>query len=305
MRKLIPFLIIATFAFAGCGKSEKEKKEKKRQSSTIKVEKKKKRNKRNKKVKPEEKEPVKKTVALDKSVTLPEIKGALETNCEKAAKLFVETQEKVSGKGKIEGAKFLVKCPANCTKGSVWGTEFYTGDSNVCPAMIHAGIIPAERGGYGMVTFTKGLPVYRGSTKNGITSNAYGEWGLTFYVQKVDEKGIAKEPEPKLPPEGTIIADCGHSSEISSSLTAIGKSLIWDCPPNCAAGSVWGTNDYTADSNVCSAAVHSGLIKVEKGGRFKITYTKGKKKYKGSEKNGITSQSYESFEKSYTLEKLP
>ncbi|MBU1219475.1 hypothetical protein KKF34_01665 [Myxococcota bacterium] len=303
MKTILPFLIIASFVITGCGKKN-EKKDKKHSSDVVKFEKKKKKHKRIKENKPEKKEKIAKTEDK-KPVEGPIIKGALETNCDKAAKLFVDTQEKVSGNGKIEGTKFLVKCPAGCTKGTVWGTDFYTGDSGVCPAMIHAGIITADKGGYALVTFAKGLPAYRGSKRNGIKSEAYGNWGLTFFIQSVDEKGNAKGPTPVLPPEGTILADCSQSSEISTELSTIGKSLIWDCPVNCTPGSVWGTNDYTADSNVCTAAVHAGLIKVDKGGRFKVTYIKGKKNYKGSTKNGITSQSYEKYEKSYTLEKLP
>jgi len=31
------------------------------------------------------------------------------------------------------------------------------------------------------------------------------------------------------------------------------------CPPNCEERSIWGTQNYTDDSSVCTAAAHEGL----------------------------------------------
>jgi hypothetical protein len=88
--------------------------------------------------------------------------------------------------GKEIGAKFTVACPANCSGGSIWGTDTYTTDSSVCMAGIHAGVITAAKGGDVNVTVVKSLEKYEGSARNGITtSNWDSSWGGTaFQVSK-------------------------------------------------------------------------------------------------------------------------
>jgi hypothetical protein len=67
---------------------------------------------------------------------------------------------------------------------------------------------------------------------------------------------------------------------------------VAECPASCPAASVWGTKSYTADSNLCTAAVHAGAIEQAKGGKVKVTFVKGMKAYKGSEKNGVKTNDY-------------
>ncbi|MGH7472233.1 MAG: LCCL domain-containing protein, partial [Longimicrobiales bacterium] len=40
------------------------------------------------------------------------------------------------------------------------------------------------------------------------------------------------------------------------------------CPPGGTAGRVYGTDIYTDDSSICTAAVHAGLITLAEGGRI-------------------------------------
>ena len=80
-----------------------------------------------------------------------------------------------------ENAIFI--CPPGCTDGSaVWGTEVYTGDSSVCAAAVHAGVITAEAGGEVLASYAPGQDAYTGSTQNGVTTNEYGSWGNSFTV---------------------------------------------------------------------------------------------------------------------------
>jgi hypothetical protein len=80
-----------------------------------------------------------------------------------------------------EGESVLYECPAGCTTGgSVWGTDIYTGDSAVCPAAVHAGIFSAETGGEVVASYAPGQDSYESTTRNGITTNAYGSWGNSF-----------------------------------------------------------------------------------------------------------------------------
>ena len=61
---------------------------------------------------------------------------------------------------------------------------------------------------------------------------------------------------------------------------------------NSSTGSVWGTNLYTADSNIARAAVHAGVIS---NGETKEIYLKMERfqyKYFGSTRNGVTTTDY-------------
>ena len=72
---------------------------------------------------------------------------------------------------------------------AVWGTGIYTDDSSVCTAAAHAGTIPMS-GGSVIAIILPGQASYQGSTKNGITSFAYGQWYGSF----VTAPGYSGEP---------------------------------------------------------------------------------------------------------------
>ncbi|WP_237079842.1 LCCL domain-containing protein [Myxococcus xanthus] len=58
---------------------------------------------------------------------------------------------------------------------SVWGTDLYTDDSDVCAAAVHAGAIPAT-GGQVSVTIQPAQGSYASTTRNGVTTYSYGYW---------------------------------------------------------------------------------------------------------------------------------
>ena len=68
------------------------------------------------------------------------------------------------------------------TSGSVWGTDFYTDDSSLCSAAVHAGRITPS-GGRIRAVVTNGLGSYTGSTRNGVTSFSWGSWPGSYYFQ--------------------------------------------------------------------------------------------------------------------------
>lgn len=83
----------------------------------------------------------------------------------------------------------------------------------------------------------------------------------------------------------------------------IGKTLSIDCTPNGTLGSIWGTETYTDDSSICTAAVHVGLITVDKGGTIDYKITAGAASYAGMDGNGITSQGYGAWSGSFIFPK--
>lgn len=71
-----------------------------------------------------------------------------------------------------------------------------------------------------------------------------------------------------------------------------GERFTYLCPPNGAEYRAWGTDVYTDDSSVCTAAVHAGKITLKDGGAVTFEIRPGQNAYIGSTRNGITSSNY-------------
>ncbi len=80
-----------------------------------------------------------------------------------------------------------------------------------------------------------------------------------------------------------------------------GEEFDYECPPNGEPNTVWGTDIYTDDSSVCTAAAHVGVITVEDGGDVTIEIRPGEDSYDGSERNGITTLDYPSWGGSFVI----
>lgn len=79
--------------------------------------------------------------------------------------------------------QMIVHCPAGCAMSDyiVYGTSEYRGDSNICAAAIHAGVILNANGGDCTLLKTAGKDFYAGSTRNGITSRQYeGAYDVSY-----------------------------------------------------------------------------------------------------------------------------
>ncbi len=61
----------------------------------------------------------------------------------------------------------------------------------------------------------------------------------------------------------------------------------------------WGTDIYTDDSSIGTAAVHAGLITFAAGGTVTIRILPGQSSYTGSTANGVTSGDYGSWDGSF------
>ena len=75
------------------------------------------------------------------------------------------------------------------------------------------------------------------------------------------------------------------------------------CPPNPerTQGGVWGTDVYTDDSAICPAAVHAGRIGFERGGTVTIEFRAGQEEYEGSARNGVPSNRYHRWQRSFVV----
>jgi hypothetical protein len=68
---------------------------------------------------------------------------------------------------------------------------------------------------------------------------------------------------------------------------------------NESAGTVWGTDIYTDDSNLATAAVHAGALAHEQTGVVIVRILPGQDNYVGSVRNGVTSAAWVSFSGSF------
>jgi hypothetical protein len=59
-----------------------------------------------------------------------------------------------------------------------------------------------------------------------------------------------------------------------------------------APGIVWGTDVYTADSTIATAAVHAGVLRIGQKGFVKVTILPGQPSYEGSTRHGVMSWPY-------------
>jgi hypothetical protein len=66
-------------------------------------------------------------------------------------------------------------------------------------------------------------------------------------------------------------------------------------------GSVWGSNIYTTDSMLATAAVHAGAVKNRQTGIVKVTLLPGQASYQGAARNGVVSRPWQSFPMSFTV----
>lgn len=84
-----------------------------------------------------------------------------------------------------------------------------------------------------------------------------------------------------------------------------GTEVDYDCPAEGTLDTIWGTETYTDDSSVCSAAVHVGLITVADGGTVTIEIAPGEDAYEGTVANDVTSQYYASWSGSFVFPDAP
>lgn len=65
---------------------------------------------------------------------------------------------------------------------------------------------------------------------------------------------------------------------------------------------IWGTEVYTCDSDLGTAAVHAGVLKIGQKGIVKVTIVKSPETHQGTTVNGVSSSSWGSYPASYTVE---
>nr|CAB3231614.1 C-type lectin domain family 4 member F-like [Phallusia mammillata] len=136
---------------------------------------------------------------------------------------------------------------------------------------MHAGLIDQD-GGYFEVFKSDPLPKYEGTSRYGVVSETCFSALFTYSFQM----------------------KCSTKGNPEFSVTDV------DCPSGCRSTYVCGTNLYNGNSSVCVAAIHSGALK-ENGGAITFYSHEGQTSYNGSTKNGVSSQSCDTFLRSFSF----
>lgn len=121
-----------------------------------------------------------------------------------------------------------------------------------------------------------------------------GNLPLVEALSRQMREGTAPPPLP--PPVGRGI-DWGYSPQEYRG--QVGQQFTYMCAPNGSFGRVWGTDVYTDDSSLCTAAVHSGLATVVGGGTVTIEMLAGQSAYAASTRNGVTTSAYGAWSGSF------
>jgi outer membrane protein OmpA-like peptidoglycan-associated protein len=188
-------------------------------------------------------------------------------------------------------------CTAEATAedAGVWGMDVYTGDSAVCRAALHAGVI-AKSGGAVTVLPEAGRKAYPGVTRNGVSSSNHGDFRSSFRFAAAAPARAAATTAPSPAPTVSVASVCPDNFAAYADTT---EPVACTCTADAIAeGGVWGMDVYTGDSSVCRAALHAGVV-AKSGGTVTVVPEAGRAAYPGVTRNGVSSSNHGSFRNSF------
>jgi len=118
-------------------------------------------------------------------------------------------------------------------------------------------------------------------------------------ICKVFEPGVTRPAAGSFAQPGATTVAWG--ANVVGTEFVIGSSYVFFCPANGAVTSLWGTDVYTADSGVCGAAVHAGMISIANGGNVIVRILASQTGFNGSLRNGVSTNFFGIFSKSFAF----
>ena len=82
------------------------------------------------------------------------------------------------------GATYYFKVRGE-SSGTLWGTDVYTGDSQIAMAAVHMGLVKPDEHTIVKVTVVAPPAQFKGSTRHGVTSHDFGRFGSAYKVGAV------------------------------------------------------------------------------------------------------------------------
>ena len=186
-------------------------------------------------------------------------------------------------------------CPPGPYRRAVWGSYYYSAESGLCAAALHAGAI-GPRGGSILVRAGPGRLYYLGSRRNGVASLGMGQVGRTIVFANATD--LVEESRGR-------IALCRAKLSV---YPAADRESAFTCRCNVAGagfdGQVYGSGPYTADSSICTAARHAGALTGDDG-LVTVSSGPGRDRYDPSTSNGVTSQYWDAYPQSMSVAAAP
>jgi hypothetical protein len=184
----------------------------------------------------------------------------------------------------------------------IWGTDVYTDDSPLGMVAVHAGILKVGQEGVVRVTLLPGRSRYEGSTRNGITSEDWLEqYDRSF---RIEATSIGPRRDLSRNPWGQGLTGAATDPPVipREHRGKIGQSFVYKVTGRNLPDWIWGTDIYTDDSDIPTAAVHAGLLKEGETAEVKVTILEGRPQFHGSTRNGVTTTGYGPWGGSYKVE---
>lgn len=126
------------------------------------------------------------------------------------------------------------------------------------------------------------------------------EMAATFALREFVLEGVDNDLLESLGINARDVINLSCSASTFGIIDEGTPSAVVLCPAGCDLGSVWGTDIYTDDSSICTAAVHSGAITLD-GGLIRVEYTEGQESYEGTERNGVRTSDWGSWGGSFIV----
>ncbi len=189
------------------------------------------------------------------------------------------------------GKVFYYNVTGATAGGVIYGTDIYVPGSFLAMAAVHRGVLKEGQRGVVKVTILPGQQAYTATTRNGIASEAFGANIVSFKVERA--YGF-------LLPAAQVLADPGTLTNYRGQ---VGKTLLFEVTGT-TNRSIAGTDIYTDDSALSTAAVHSGVLSAGQTATVRVTILAGQQTYTGSTRHGVTSGQSTAFPGSFKVERV-
>lgn len=203
------------------------------------------------------------------------------------------------------GSRLVLFLRGNAEAGSVWGTDLYSGDSNISAAVVHAGILQDGQAGSVTIEIVAGAASYVATKRNGVTSKNSGAYPTAFRFASPTVVVTPPPPAPVPPAPPVKIFAFTDPSALQRLVDKKPGTKIHVTLTGAREGTVYGSGIYTYESTLAAAAVHAGILQAGQRGTIQVTIQAGQALYQGSSRNGVNSQAFGNNALSYTLDGIP
>ncbi len=202
-----------------------------------------------------------------------------------------------------------------------WGTDIYTYDSAIQTAGVHAGALKDGEFAIVRLEVLPGQEAYEGSKYNGVETQGYGAYQLSYMIQAKPENAAEEvaelkekqaefdkeqnERRPMLTKKSAELSAKSFNGLPKKDELKEGDVFYYIVTGKSHGGTVWGSNPYTFDSDLALSATHAGILKPRERGIVKVEIIEKLPGYEGTTENKIRSIDYGEYGPAMKLEAVP